>query len=205
MNGSKTVSRETTERLMILAETLSKWNQALNLVSKATISQLEERHIGDSAQLIDFMPPMTRHFVDIGSGGGFPGLVVAALLQDADPNCRVTLIEADKRKCVFLREAARKMGLSVEVMAERIEQVPSLAADVVSARALAAMPALCAYASHHLRDGGTALFLKGANHAAEVQDALSHGWCFDLATHKSTTDPQGAILELRNLRHDTHK
>jgi 16S rRNA (guanine527-N7)-methyltransferase len=204
MTVSKTVSRETTERLRILAETLSKWNQTLNLVSRASLPQLDERHIRDSAQLIQFVPPGTRHWVDIGSGGGFPGLVVAAFLRDTDPNCRVSLIESDKRKCVFLREAARQMNLSIDVIAERIERVSPLGADVVSARALAVMPALCAYACRHLRDTGTALFLKGAHHQAELQEAQSHGWRFDLSTHKSVTDPQGAILELRNLRNDHH-
>jgi 16S rRNA (guanine527-N7)-methyltransferase len=204
MVGLRTVSRETTERLRILAETLSRWNPALNLVSKATLPQMDDRHLRDSAQLIEFVQLRVNHWVDIGAGGGFPGLVVAAILQETDPGCRVTLIEADKRKCVFLREAARKMNLPINVIAERIERVPPLGADVVSARALAAMPTLCAYADRHLREGGTALFLKGAAHQAELQQALSDGWRFDLSAHKSITDPQGVILELRNLRNDRH-
>jgi 16S rRNA (guanine527-N7)-methyltransferase len=199
---SNAVSRETTDRLGTLAEMLSKWSHALNLVSKSSMSEVDARHIDDSAQLVQFMPRETRHWVDIGAGGGFPGLVVAALLCETASGCRVTLIEADKRKCVFLREAARQMNLVVDVIAERIEKVPPLAADVVSARALAALPALCAYASVHLQSAGTALFLKGASHQAELQEAQSDGWRFDLSTHKSATDPQGAILELRNLRND---
>lgn len=138
----------------------------------------------------------------MGSGGGFPGLVVAAILSDLQPECKMILIEADKRKAVFLREAARHMAISVAVHDARVETMPPLGADVVSARALAAMPTLCAYAQRHLLPGGTALFLKGANHQAEIDDATAQGWRFDVTAHKSVTDPDGAILELRNIQHD---
>jgi 16S rRNA (guanine527-N7)-methyltransferase len=196
------VSRETLARLDVLSVLLSKWNQSLNLVAKASLRDVSTRHIDDSAQLVKFLPPTARHWVDIGSGGGFPGLVVAAMLWDTQPQCRISLIEADKRKCVFLREAARHMEISVDVRAERIETASPLQADVLSARALAAVPALCKYARRHLVDGGIALFMKGANHQAEIEDATAQGWCFELTTHKSITDSDGMILELRNIRND---
>ena len=134
------VSRETSARLEILAGLLAKWNSTLNLVAKATLQDLSARHIDDSAQLARFLQPTARHWVDIGSGGGFPGLVIAAILADSQPNCRMTLVEADARKSVFLREAARHMGLAVDVLTARVETLPPIAADMLSARALAALP-----------------------------------------------------------------
>jgi 16S rRNA (guanine527-N7)-methyltransferase len=202
MNKQMSVSRETSEKLAQLVEMLIKWNRALNLVSKASLAQLADRHVSDSAQLAEFAPDGESHWVDIGSGGGFPGLVVAAILCETRPECHMTLVESDKRKSVFLREAARKMNLSVRVLAERAEQIPPQGADVVSARALAAMPGLCGLAMRHLRVGGRALFLKGASYQDEIQQAQMQGWMMDIAVHKSITDAQGAILEVRNLRHD---
>ncbi len=181
---------------------LIKWNRALNLVSNASLSQLEDRHIADSAQLAAFAPEGVCLWVDIGSGGGFPGLVVAAILCETHPDCRMTLIESDKRKAVFLREAARQMDLSVTVLAERAEEIAPLGASVVSARALAAMPDLCALAFRHLHPHGRGLFLKGARYQDEIEQAQKQGWTMDITAHKSRTDVHGAILEIRNMRHD---
>ncbi len=193
------VSRETSDRLAELKNMLIKWNQTLNLVSPASIAQFDARHVDDSAQIVQYAGQQTHHWLDLGSGGGLPGLVVAAILAESDPGCRITLVEADKRKCVFLREAARTMNIAIDVLAERIENIPAMGADVVSARALAPLKTLCFFAQRHLRNDGTALFLKGANHQAEVRAAQESGWRFDLSTHQSTTDPKGVILELRGI------
>jgi 16S rRNA (guanine527-N7)-methyltransferase len=196
------VSRETSARLDALARLLTRWNPSLNLVAGTTVADVRRRHIDDSLQILCYMPPRAVHWVDFGSGGGFPGLVVAAVLHDGAPGNRVTLVESDQRKCVFLREAAREMGVMIDVKAERVERLRPQQAQVVSARALAPLSTLCAYAQRHLAPDGVALFLKGARFAQEIIDAHAQGWNFDVVAHKSKTDSAAAILELRNIHHD---
>jgi 16S rRNA (guanine527-N7)-methyltransferase len=196
------VSRETSDRLATLIRMLTRWNGSLNLVAEATVADAGRRHIADSAQILRSVPPEITKWSDLGSGGGFPGLVVAAIMHESHPNCRVTLIESDKRKAVFLREAAREMGIQVHVQTARVERLPPQQAQIVSARALAPLPILCGYAQRHLRPDGVALFMKGARYAQEIVDARAQGWNFDLVAHKSTTDSDAAILELRNIRND---
>jgi 16S rRNA (guanine527-N7)-methyltransferase len=196
------VSRETNERLETLVRIITRWNATLNLVADTTLADVRRRHIDDSAQILRYMPPDTAKWSDFGSGGGFPGLVVAAIAHEHCPDCRVTLIESDKRKSVFLREAARDMNLSVDVRTGRVEQLDPQRAQVVSARALAPLSTLCGYAQRHLRQDGVALFMKGARYAQEIVDARAQGWSFDVVAHKSMTDGAAAILELRNIRND---
>ena len=117
------VSRETLDRLEALEALLKKWNPAINLVAKSTLGSAWDRHILDSAQLYTLAPPKVAHWADLGSGGGFPGLVIAALSHELDPDRRVTLVESDRRKATFLREAARQLGLSAEIRDERIESL----------------------------------------------------------------------------------
>jgi 16S rRNA (guanine527-N7)-methyltransferase len=190
------------DRLGTLVHMVTRWNGSLNLVASGTLTDLGQRHIGDSAQIVRYIDPETTRWVDLGSGGGFPGLVVAAILHETRPDCRVVLVESDKRKAVFLREAARKMGVEADVLVERIETAPPLAAQTVSARALAPLPVLCGLALRHLQSGGVALFMKGTRYAQEIADAHAAGWRFDLAIHQSTTDPAAAILEMRNICND---
>jgi 16S rRNA (guanine527-N7)-methyltransferase len=197
------VSRETSHRIDTFCKMVLKWNKAINLVAAATEKDLQLRHVADSAQLIGCMPPVANHWIDIGSGGGFPGLVVAAHLKDLAPACQVTLIESDQRKAVFLREASRAMALETTVIAGRIEDVPAQNADVLSARALAPLPRLLKLAWPHLAPGATALFPKGETAESEIAEARSTGWQFDLEQHKSKTDPSGVILAMRNISLDS--
>lgn len=190
------VSRETIARLEIYEELLRKWNPAINLVSSRTLEQLWTRHFIDSAQLDRLAAPRGR-WADLGSGGGFPGLVVAILRsEDAYPS--VTLVESDARKVAFLETVLRATGVSAAVLHERIEAVPGLAADVVSARALAALPKLLSYAARHLDPDGTALFLKGESWRAEIE-ASRQDWSFDLETVASITDPQSVVLVIKGI------
>jgi 16S rRNA (guanine527-N7)-methyltransferase len=194
------LSTETESRLQQLAELVVKWNRTVNLVAASTVPVLRERHLVDSAQLVMHMPPNTRHWADLGTGGGFPGLVVAAILAERDPPVSVTLVEADQRKAAFLREAARALGLTVRVLAERIESCPPLSADVVSARALAPLPVLLSYAHRHLSVGGTGLFLKGSGVMAELDHARAY-WTFGAELLQSQTSPDGCVLKIQGLRH----
>lgn len=192
------VSRETSERLNIYRALLEKWNPAINLVAKSTISDAAQRHFADSAQVFDLAPPEVRSWVDLGSGGGFPGMVIAILAADLRPKMRVSLIESDMRKAAFLATVARETGVHATVLPERIETAPPQAAGVVSARALASVEKLLDYVARHLSPGGTALFLKGANHAAEVEAART-AWNFDVTSVPSRTDPQAVILKIEGV------
>ena len=194
------VSRETLDRLEALEALLKKWNPTINLVAKSTLGSAWERHIIDSAQLYALAPPKVDHWADLGSGGGFPGLVIAILAHELDPARRVTLVESDRRKATFLREAARQLGIAVGVCDERIEATAPLHADVLSARALSALSALCAFSARHLSSDGLALFPKGANHRAEVEEA-GRDWHFDVTVHPSDTDPAAVVLAMKAITH----
>jgi 16S rRNA (guanine527-N7)-methyltransferase len=192
------VSRETAERLAEYAALLRAWNPKINLVSRQTLVDLETRHFADSAQLLELAPPEATTWADLGSGGGFPGLVVAILAAEVRPALRVTLVESDQRKAVFLRTVAQRAGVPVTVLADRIEAIPPLGADVISARALAPLASLLDYASRHLAPSGTALLPKGANWRAEVDEALER-WRFRCENLPSATSPGGAILRIGEI------
>jgi len=193
------VSRETADRLTLYADLLAKWNRAINLVSKATLPALWTRHFADSAQLLSLAGTAPRHWADLGTGGGFPGLVVAILAAEICPRLQVTCVESDRRKAAFLQSVGRETGVDVTVIPERIETLAPLGADVVSARALAPLEVLIGHAARHLGDRGTALFLKGTGYRAEVETALAH-WTFRLDTIPSRTDPGSAILKIGSIR-----
>ncbi|TCP40285.1 16S rRNA (guanine(527)-N(7))-methyltransferase RsmG [Rhodovulum marinum] len=193
------VSRETSDRLSRLKDLIRKWNPAINLVSKGSLDDLENRHVIDSMQVFDHSPKGARRWTDLGSGGGFPGLVVAILAAEHAPLLEVDLIESDKRKAAFLQTAARELGLgNISVFAKRIEDVPPRGADVVSARALAPLDTLIGLSYRHLAHDGIALFLKGAQHVRELDHALA-SWTFDVQKFPSKTDPQAVILKLGGI------
>lgn len=192
------VSRETVDRLQAFSDLVSKWNPKINLVSQASIADIMRRHIADSAQLFSVPEYPVDHWVDLGSGGGFPGIVIAALGQDRGGIGTVTLVESDVRKCVFLREAIRTLSLRAKVINDRIESVGPLSADVVSARALAPLKALIGHAQRHMKPSGLAIFPKGARYREEVEQAVEF-WSFDLDTRASLTDSGARILVLRSI------
>jgi 16S rRNA (guanine527-N7)-methyltransferase len=200
------VSRETSERLEAFVSTLKKWQLAINLVAPATLPDVWHRHVADSAQLVTLAPPTARTWLDLGSGAGFPGLVVAILLADrparVTPPSRVTLIESDTRKAAFLREAARASGVAVDIRAERIEQAATRGTvapvDVVSARALAPLPRLFELAHPFVAPSTVLLLPKGRDVEAELELAIRH-WSFEADLVPSLTDPHGRILVVRTL------
>lgn len=192
------VSRETLVRLEQFAALLTRWNARINLVASSTVPDLWGRHILDSTQIFALAPRSTRHWVDLGSGGGFPALICAILAREGLPECHFTLIESDKRKCAFLTTAARDLDLPVRVIAERAEAVPGQSADVVSARALAPLPDLLPLVAAHLGQNGVALLPKGKNHAAELAAARA-GWQFDADAVESQTDPLARVLILKGI------
>jgi 16S rRNA (guanine527-N7)-methyltransferase len=202
---------ETVERLILYEKLLRQWQKAVNLVAPATLGAVWHRHFADSAQLVPLAPPGTRSWIDLGSGGGFPGLVVAILLaatsqsseQRAAPTAiRFTLIESDTRKCAFLREVARQAGVAVDILSRRAESArTSVNKDlprIVSARALAPLDRLLDLAEPLSPPGTTLLFPKGREVAQELQLAESR-WRFQVALVPSVTDTHGRIAVITNL------
>ncbi len=187
------VSRETLARLEAYAELLRRWSERINLVAASTLSDLWRRHFLDSAQLLPLIPEGTQSLVDLGSGAGFPGLVLAVMGVRG-----IELVEADARKCAFLREAARVAGAPVEIRNARIDSLPPRPFDVVTARGLAPLDRLLPLAERFIGPGTRCLFPKGREAGQEVAEA-SRSWNLDVASHPSRTDPRGVILCLRSV------
>ena len=194
------VSRETHDKLRAYEALVRKWNPAINLVAKSTLSDVWNRHIIDSAQVY-FAASDERSsvWIDIGSGGGLPGIVIATLAQGEDRQTNVTMVESDKRKSVFLRTTIRELGLSnAKVTNERIESAQIQISDIVSARALAALTDLFALSQGFSNQNTTFLFQKGKNWASEIEIAQNH-WSFDYDAITSETDSNAVILKIRGL------
>jgi 16S rRNA (guanine527-N7)-methyltransferase len=189
------VSRETVERLDAYVALLLKWQTSINLVSPRTLSEIWTRHILDSAQLLGLAPAGAQRWVDLGSGGGLPGLVIAILGADRI-GFEMILVESDQRKAAFLRTAAREVGLSrcVSVRAERIEEVTATLApaDVVSARALAPLSALIALSRPLLESGAVGIFPKGETIERELTE-WGRPDNFQVTLAPSRTHPAAAI------------
>lgn len=196
------VSRETYAVLKTLEALVLRWNKTVNLVSKSSASDIWPRHILDSAQLFGLAGATEAHWVDMGSGGGFPGLVIAVIARELAPSMRVTLIESDARKAIFLREARRALGLSSEVILGRIETTLPLGGNVVSARALTSLSGLLGLAERHLQPDGVGMFPKGARRDEEIAEAKAI-WDYDCDSVPSMSDPDAAILMIRNI-HRAH-
>lgn len=191
------VSRETMDRLEVFADRVRHWNQKINLVSKGSIPHLMERHILDSVQLLSVLDAPVESWADLGSGGGFPGLVLA-IAGGGSLIDRVTLVESDSRKCAFLIDTIRAMNLNAKVINDRIEATPGLAANVVSARALAPLDVLLGFAHSHLAPGGRAVFPKGIRHQEEI-DAAAKVWDFSVEMKASTTEAGACVLVLESI------
>jgi 16S rRNA (guanine527-N7)-methyltransferase len=189
------VSRETGERLEILAALVSRWTLKINLIAKSTVPLIWERHILDSAQMWLFRPPQARTWVDLGAGAGFPGLVVAALAAQDSPDLCVSLIESDTRKTVFLQTAVREMGLPTRIIRARIEAADIPPQDVISARALASVDKLLGLADIVRAPGAVCLFAKGAAVESELTEARA-SWHIDARQRPSLADSAGCILEI---------
>ena len=193
------VSRETHERLTAYEALVRKWNAKINLVAPSTLPEFNSRHIRDSIQIFDHVKLPEGNWVDLGSGGGLPGIVVSIYAQKAP--LTVSLVESDHRKSAFLRTVIRELSLqNVSIMTGRIENVPPLAANFVSARALAPLSVLLSMVQRHMQQDGTAIFLKGRSWKAECDEARKE-WRFDVTSFPSKTDPDAAILKITGVSH----
>lgn len=191
--GSWDVSRETLERLDIYVRLLEQWNPKINLIGKSTLGEIWRRHIRDSLQLAPFIPPNTSFVADIGSGAGLPGLVLA--IAGSAP---IQLIESDKRKASFLRQAKAQLGLSqVIICTERVETL-EIKPDIVVARAFAPIPKLLSLTQKMLTPKTRYLLLKGANVQSELT-AATQAWHMDVHVSPSEIDADGSIVELQKV------
>jgi 16S rRNA (guanine527-N7)-methyltransferase len=187
------VSRETLARLEAYAALLIRWSERINLVGRNTLPDLWRRHILDSAQLWPLFPANAESLIDLGSGAGFPGLALAILGAPG-----VELVEADSRKCAFLREAARVTQADVTIRPCRVEAVPPHPVDVVTARALAPLDRLLALAQPFLTEKTECLFLKGERVEDELTLARKH-WTMTATLCQSVSDPRGVVLRLQQV------
>ena len=194
------VSRETIHRLERYHELLSEWQSWTNLIAKSTLPDVWTRHFADSAQLT-LLAPEARLWLHLGSGAGFPGLVVAILKSD-DPDFKMHLVESNQRKCRFLTEVAEATDAPVEIHPVRIENVPrnslSEAPHIISARALAPLPKLLGLAEPLFGEETRGLFLKGRDASREIDEAKKD-WCFRVETHPSLTSEESSIVDVTGL------
>uniref|UniRef100_UPI0040479CE6 16S rRNA (guanine(527)-N(7))-methyltransferase RsmG n=1 Tax=Yoonia sp. TaxID=2212373 RepID=UPI0040479CE6 len=195
------VSRETITRLTAFAALTTKWTPHINLVARSTLDDLWTRHIVDSAQIFQYAPAGAARWVDVGSGGGFPGIVVAAIAADLRPEMQFTLIESDQRKATFLRTAARELQLDIEVIADRVELVAPQNADIISARALSSLHDLFPLILRHLSPDAISILPKGKSYAEEISLARQN-WRFELDAHPSMTEPDARILVVKDIARD---
>ena len=187
------IAPDAVERLQVFVELLVRWQQRVNLVSRASLADPWRRHVLDSAQLHAHIPPAARTLVDLGSGAGFPGLVLAIL---GGP--RVHLVESNQRKCAFLREANRLTEAGAVIHNARIESLDGLDVDVVTARACARLDRLLDMARPVLGRHGRCLFLKGRTVDEELTDSRKK-WTMSVIRIKSVSDPSGAILIVEDM------
>ncbi len=191
------VSRETLARLTTYVDLVERWNPRINLVSRSSLTDTWSRHILDSVQVYR-LAGRFDHWVDLGSGGGFPGMVCAILAAEGAPSASFSLLESDQRKSAFLRTVARECGVNCRIFSKRIESVDPLSADILSARALAELRTLLSFCDRHLDKNGLALLPKGANWKKEV-DAAREEWKFDAEPITSLTEPKAVILKIKGV------
>ena len=198
------VSRETLGRLVRYGELLTQWQRAVRLVAPSTVGDLWHRHFADSAQLLTLCPD-GHVWLDLGSGAGFPGMVIAILLTERTPaegKAQVHLAESNRRKCAFLREVARATQTDVEIHSCRIETLHRTGrlaqVDVVTARALAPLPQLIDLAAPWLAGGAIGLFAKGRDAQDEIERAGLLRTA-DVRLHESLTDAKARIVEIRSF------
>ncbi len=188
------VSRETLERLQVYADLLVKWQKSINLVGASTLGDLWRRHFLDSAQLYPHLPRNPQPLFDLGSGAGFPGLVLSVMGVP-----RVCLIESDGRKGAFLREVIRETGVDASVYTGRIEEFePGEKARVITSRALASLDKLLGFSESLLAGGGLCLFLKGRKAREELTESEKK-WIMSAKWGESITDPSGVVLTISRI------
>ena len=192
------VSRETLDALKYFEDLVVLWNPAINLISNSSVFDLWSRHIIDSAQLFLFTMPDEGLWLDVGSGGGFPGIVVSIVAKELAPSLRVVLVESDNRKCVFLRTVIRELGLSVKVINDRIENVKLDNVVYLSARALRNLNSLLFIVENNVSRETVCVFPKGRSYKRELVESQKN-WKFDFNLIDSNTSEDSKVIVLKGL------
>lgn len=194
------VSRETIEKLKAFVGILREWNSKMNLVSKNSLEDVWQRHILDSLQLVEYLPSNLRHLVDIGSGAGFPGIVLAIVMAEKFPDAKITLVESITKKTVYLNDVCQKLALkNVQIINNRVENIVFKDVDVITARAVAALDVLCGYAYKIFGSKGLMLFLKGKTYEQE-HELAGKNWHYAMKLYPNRYSDDGVVMELRDLR-----
>ena len=194
------VSRETYEKFEIYHKTLSKWQKSINLISNSTIDNIWVRHFLDSAQLYDFTEKISGNILDLGSGAGFPGLILAMM-----GNKNISVVESDQKKCTFIREVALLSDTNIKIYNSRIEDLSFLKPTLITARALAPLNKLIKYVENHmvksssnLENFPNMLFLKGKSYKNELLE-LGKNRNIDYKIYQSITDEFGKIIYINKV------
>ncbi len=192
---SATVSRETSEQLVRFVTLLQRWTKSINLVSRGDHELIWSRHVADSMRFVPLLPKNSTQGLDLGSGAGFPGFIIALI-----SGIPFDLVEADRRKAAFLVEAQRVTGAPVQVHCTRIEDLSLPRTPLITARALAPLTVLVAHAHRLLARGGTALFAKGARVDEEIFQAKRH-WRMHIDRFDTFKDPESTVLAIKDIAH----
>lgn len=197
---TRSVSRETLTKLQEFSRILEEWNAKMNLVSKNSMNDLWTRHILDSMQLIDYLPKNLKTLVDIGSGAGFPALILAIGLEEKNPAVKLKLVESITKKTVYLNDVAKRLNLkNVEVVNSRIENAVFKDVDVVTARAVASLDVLLSYQFQIGGKNTIGLYLKGRSYLDEIEKANKQ-WVFECEKTANKYSDDGVILKISELR-----
>ncbi len=192
------VSRETLKSFCEYESLLFKWNSKINLISKNTLADIWSRHFLDSGQIIKHVDASRKRWVDVGSGAGFPGMVISLLLRDRKIDCELILVEKNTKKVFFLNEVIRKLDLNVKVLNDDIRTLEPLNADILTARAFSDLNDLMQIANIHRKEKGICFFLKGENYRNELDKTLNY-WIFDYDIVDSISNPAGKLIRVKNI------
>lgn len=194
------VSRETFERLKTYEKSLHEWQKRFNLVSNASLEHAWERHFLDSAQLFKLIPDGTRTLVDFGSGAGFPGMVLAIMAAEKTPYLNFRLVESIGKKTLYLNEVKKIAGLNnVEIVNDRIENIETMAADVITSRAMCSLKELLKYARKFAGPQTVGIFPKGKKYSEEISEARKE-WSFDCRIVPSEVSEEGVVLVITKIK-----
>lgn len=186
--------KHSSELIQKYCDLLLKWNRSINLIGRTTEKDVLERHIQDCLQLLDYIPDKDISIADLGTGAGLPGVLLSI------GGCKnLDLIESDQKKCVFLKEVKRQLGLDYHIITQRIENIADKRYDLIVSRALASLDKLFNYAEPIMRENGYLLLLKGENFLTEIEEA-KRSWIFSYNTIPSKTGCGGVILEVQNIK-----
>ena len=192
------VSRETLNDFCVYQELLLKWNKRINLVSNKNLENIWKRHFIDSAQIINHINAYGKKIVDVGSGAGFPGVVIGLLLRDRNIDSELVLVEKSNKKVFFLNEVIRSLRLNIKIVKDNINDIEPLKADILTARAFSELGELLRIGHYHCHERGVCCFLKGENYQCELDKTLNY-WFFDYDVLDSLSSNSGKIIRVKNI------